>query len=75
MIGTSEVHTHPRRLHELEQGFGSPFAELQDSPQKDAISVLHGMLQERCQLQRSSSPLTARGLTIEDIADLSRHAS
>jgi peroxiredoxin len=66
---------YPRRLHDLEQRFGSLFAELNDSPQKEAISVLHGMMQELWrQLRRGSSPLTERGLTIDDVADLYRHA-
>jgi peroxiredoxin len=66
---------YPRRLHDLEQRFGNLFAELEDSPQKEAISVLHGMTQELWrQLQRSSSPLSERGLTLDDVADLYRHA-
>ena len=66
---------YPRRLHELEQRFGSLFTELNDSPQKEALSVLHGITQELWrQLRRSSSPLSERGLTLEDIADLYRHA-
>jgi peroxiredoxin len=66
---------YPRRLHELEQRFGGLFAELNDSPQKEAISILHGMMQELWrQLRRTSSPLTERGLTIDDIANLYHHA-
>ena len=66
---------YPRRLHDLEQRFGALFGQLQESPQKEALSILHGITQELWrQLRRSSSPLNERGLTLEDIADLYRHA-
>jgi peroxiredoxin len=66
---------YPRRLHELEQRFGGLFAKLDDSPQKEAISILHGMMQEMWrELRRASSPGTAAGLTLDDIADLYRQA-
>jgi peroxiredoxin len=62
-------------LHELEQRFAALLPALADSPQKDALSLLHGITQELWrQLRRSESPLSERGLTIEDIADLYRHA-
>src|SRR5712692_1379132 len=71
----SQEELYPRRLHDLEQRFGTLFKELTDSPQKEALSVLHGMMLESWrQLRRSSSPLSERGLTIDDIADLYRHA-
>ena len=70
----SQEELYPRRLHDLEQRFGTLFKELTDSPQKEALSVLHGMMLETWrQLRRSSSPIE-RGLTIDDIADLSRPA-
>jgi peroxiredoxin len=66
---------YPRRLHDLEQRFGALFTELPHSPQKDALSILHGITQELWrQLRASSSPLTNRGLTLDDIADLYRQA-
>jgi peroxiredoxin len=72
---TPDEERFPRRLHDLEQRFGSLYAQLNDSPQKEAISILHGMMQELWrQLRRTSSPLSDRGLTIDDIADLYRHA-
>jgi peroxiredoxin len=77
---SNSVHTlrdeqYPRRLHDLEQRFGALVGKLEDSPQKEALSILHGITQELWrQLRRSSSPLSERGLTIEDIADLYRHA-
>jgi peroxiredoxin len=72
---TPRGEQYPRRLHDLEQRFGALFTQLEDSPQKEALSILHGISQELWrQLRRSSSPLSERGLTIHDIADLYRHA-
>jgi peroxiredoxin len=66
---------YPRRLHELEQRFGTLFNELQDSPQKEALSVLHGMMHELWrQLRHSSYPMSERGLTLDNIAGLYRRA-
>ena len=74
-LQASQLEQYPRRLHDLEQRFGSLFAQLQDSPQKEALSILHGITHELWrQLRRSSSPLAERGLTLDDIADLYRHA-
>jgi peroxiredoxin len=71
----SAGEAYPRRLHELEQRFGSLFNQLNDSPQKEALSVLHGMMQELWRhLRRSSSPLSERGLSIADISELYRNA-
>lgn len=58
---------YPRRLHDLEQRFGALFGRLEDSPQKEALSILHGITQELWrQLRPSASPLNERGLTLED---------
>lgn len=38
--------SNPGRLHALEERFAALEAELQASPEKEAISLLHGMLQE-----------------------------
>src|SRR5690606_11430335 len=72
---TPRGEQYPRRLHDLEQRFGALSTQLQDSPQKEALSILHGITQELWrQLRRSSSPSSERGLTIDDIAELYRHA-
>lgn len=72
---TPRQEQYPRRLHDLEQRFAALFGQLDNSPQKEALSILHGITQELWrQLRRSPSPLSDRGLTIEDIADLYRHA-
>lgn len=66
---------YPRRLHDLEQRFDALFSELPDSPQKEALSILHGITQELWRhVQRPSPPSSERGLTLEDVADLYRYA-
>ena len=68
-------HGHPRRLHELEQQFSALESRIEDSPQKQALSVLHGMLQELWRnVQGAALPFSERGLTLQDIADLYHHA-
>lgn len=71
------------RLHDLEQRFDALSNKLAPSPEKEAISILHGMLQELWrQVQRgapasrggeSSLPMS-RSVTIDDIANLYRNA-
>ena len=64
-----------RRFQELEQRFTALLPLLQDSPQKDALSILHGITQElRAELRRSASGQSGPGVTIADIADLYRQA-
>lgn len=63
-----------RRLHDLEEQFSDLEAQIPDSPNKQALSVLHAMVHEVWRnLRSTSSPLNERGLTIQDIADLYRH--
>jgi peroxiredoxin len=40
------AEAYPRRLHELEQRFASLEPQIPDSPQKEALAVLHGMVHE-----------------------------
>jgi peroxiredoxin len=71
--GAMEVYG--RRLHELEEQFSKLEQELPDGPQKQTFSVLHAMLHEVWRTMRPTlAPLSERGLTIQDIADLYRHA-
>jgi peroxiredoxin len=71
----SSEESYPRRLHDLEQRFGALFKQLPDSPQKDALSVLHGMLQEIWrELRRSAPAPSERGVNVDDIAELYTHA-
>lgn len=67
--------TYPRRLHELEQQFADLAARIPDSPEKQGLAVLHGIIQEVWRnVQRQGTPLTGRGLQIEDITDLYQQA-
>jgi hypothetical protein len=62
-------------LHELEEQFAELASQIPDSPEKQALSVLHAIIQDIWRsLQRQSSPLAERGLQMRDIADLYRHA-
>jgi peroxiredoxin len=66
---------YPRRLHDLEQEFAELASQIPDSPEKQAISVLHGITQELWRnLRQLGSPLAERGLQMQDVADLYQHA-
>jgi peroxiredoxin len=59
----------PRALHELEQEFARLASDIPDSAQKQAMSVLHGIVMEVWRsLERDRMPAT--GVTAQDIADL-----
>lgn len=61
--------SYPRALHELEQQFAALAPEIPDGPQKQALSVLHGIVMEVWRgLERDRMPQT--GLPVADIADL-----
>jgi len=66
---------YSRRLHELEEQFSTLEEHIEDSPQKQAFSVLHGMIHEVWRnVNATTSAPDAYGLHIQDIADLYRHA-
>ncbi len=66
---------YARRLHELEQAFVALEPQIPDSPEKQAVSVLHGMIQELWRsLRRTSAPELGAGLTIDDIANMYKQA-
>jgi peroxiredoxin len=70
---TPEIYS--RRLHELEEQFSALEEHIEDSPQKQAFSVLHGMIHEVWRnVNTITSAPAAYGLHIQDIADLYRHA-
>ncbi len=72
---TTAPELFPRRLHELEEQFTALEAQLADSPQKQAFSVLHGMIQEVWRnVNATTLAPNAEGFNIQDIADLYRHA-
>ena len=55
-----------RRLHELEEQFGALESELAESPEKRALSILHGMVHEVWRnLSANSSPLADRDLACD----------
>lgn len=59
----------PRALHELEQQFAALAPEIPEGAEKQAISVLHGIVMEIWRsLERDRMP--ASGVTLQDIADL-----
>lgn len=60
---------NPGRLHALEERFAALEAELQASPEKEAISLLHGMLQELWRRVEAPAPAPG-GLGLEDIRNL-----
>ena len=65
----------PRTLHELESEFAELANEIPESPEKRAISVLHGIVMEVWRnLERDRSPLVDGGLRLQDIAELWRSA-
>jgi len=66
---------YPRRLHDLEEQFAELAGQIPDSPQKQALSVLHGITQELWRnLRQQGTPLAERGVQLQDIADLYQHA-
>lgn len=65
------------RLEELEQRFSQLESKLKDSPEKEAISILHAMIHESRRQPGQNAPDASRnGLqtTLEDIANLYKSA-
>lgn len=64
-----ETSAFPRALHELEQEFARLASEIPEGANKQALSVLHGIVMEVWRsLERDRMP--ASGLTVQDIAEL-----
>jgi peroxiredoxin len=69
------LNIRPSRLEELEADFSRLAADLPDRPERKALSILHGMVQELWRAQDTfGRPATRPGPTIEDIVDLHQHA-
>jgi peroxiredoxin len=67
--------TYGRRLHDLEQRFAALEQQITESPEKQALSILHGMIQELWRsLRRQGTPNLGSGLTLEDIANMYKQA-
>ncbi|MCL6648356.1 MAG: peroxiredoxin [Chloroflexi bacterium] len=65
---------YTRRLYELEETFAALAPKLPEGPEKEVISVLHGIIQELWRnLRPGGAPSTAQ-LTLEDIANLYKTA-
>jgi len=63
------------RLHELEARFAELEPQLPDSPEKRALSLLHGMVQESWRQLAASPPTPAgHGVSVRDVAELYRAA-
>ena len=71
----SPLQAQPTRLDQLEQDFAEMAPQLPEGPQTQALSLLHGMVQE---LWRSGGAAGATGIgggrTLQDVADLHQHA-
>jgi peroxiredoxin len=66
---------YARRLHELEQTFAALEPQIHESPEKQAFSLLHGMVQELWRgMQTKGAPNLGGGLTIDDIANMYKQA-
>jgi peroxiredoxin len=64
-----QTNGFPRALHELEQEFARLASDIPDGAEKQALSVLHGIVMEVWRsLERDRMP--AGGVTLQDIADL-----
>lgn len=65
---------YTRRLNDLAERFGDLEPQIPEGPEKEALAVLHGMIQE---LWRDLRPGVARStneLTLQDVADLYKTA-
>lgn len=64
-----------QRLEELEQRFSQLESRLKDTPEKEAISILHAMIQEnRRQMPANAAPTGEVGVTLEYVANLYKSA-
>ncbi len=72
------VTSSQQRLQDLESRFSELEDKLTDTPEKEAISILHAMLQENLRAgsskRSSKNGKRASGATLEDIANLYKHA-
>lgn len=62
------------RLEQLAADFVELAPQLADGPEKKALSLLHGMIQELWRADAGGGSNGQRGPTIEDIVNLHQHA-
>ena len=63
-----------RRFNDLEERFSALEGEIPEGPQREGLSVLHGMVQELWRNLRYGTAGSTRELTLADIADLYKKA-
>jgi peroxiredoxin len=72
------MNTSSQRLQELESRFIELDGKLPDTPEKEAISILHAMLQENLRADSShpsgNNGNRSSGVTLEDVANLYKQA-
>jgi peroxiredoxin len=71
-----ELENKPRanRLREMEQRFGALEPMMPEGPEKESLSVLHGMVLEVWRALRSGSDGPSGEVTLQEVADLHRTA-
>jgi len=67
------LSAQPTRLDQLEQDFAALAPQLPQGPQTQALSLLHGMVQELWRSGAAAAPAAA-GLSLQDVADLHQRA-
>lgn len=65
---------YTRRLNEMEERFASLAPAIPEGPEKEALSVLHGMIQELWRELRPGIAESTNELTLRDIANLYKTA-
>ncbi len=71
------LQAQPTRLDQLEQDFAALAPRLPEGPQTQALSLLHGMIQEVWRsgaTGATGAPALPGGRTLQDVADLHQHA-
>ena len=68
------LQAQPTRLDQLEQDFAALAPQLPEGAQTQALSLLHGMIQEVWRGGAAAAQQIAGGRTLQDVADLHQHA-
>lgn len=68
------LKAQPTRLDQLEQDFAALAPQLPEGPQTQALSLLHGMVQEVWRNAAIGGSEAPQGRTLQDVADLHQHA-
>lgn len=69
-----EGKPYTRRVQELEERFSALEPRIPEGPEKEGLSVLHGILQELWRNLRSESAVSTNELSLQDIIDLHKTA-